>query len=312
MSFDYSTISLQDFADAFGVNINDLPQACVDTYNTVKDELHYYVIKGEQRDKVILDVLNRIENDTQKIGSPERTDIWQKGWKENLDDFKSQKDLNALRPKYYRRLNIMRWKGDYIQPYNPNFEVAYLEVFQQWLFSYFQPYDNIYEFGCGSGINLCTLAQMYPMKNIFGSDFVPAPVELANELGKQYNNKITGFSFDMINPDYSKKILPHSAIFTSGALEQLASKTEAFFDYLFFQKPEVCIFAEPIIEVYKEDNLLDMLAMKFHRKRGYTEGILSWLIKEEAEGKVKIIKVQRQHIGSLFFEGWTVIIWKPL
>ena len=75
MSFDYSTISLQDFANAFGVKIEDLPQRCVDAYNAVKIEFGHYVIDGEQRDRVILDVLNLIENDTQKIGSPERTKI---------------------------------------------------------------------------------------------------------------------------------------------------------------------------------------------------------------------------------------------
>ena len=311
MSFDYSTISLQDFADAFGVKVEDLPQRCVDAYNAVKIELRHYVIDGKQRDKVILDVLNRIENDTQKIGSPERTEIWQKGWKENLDAFKADKSITSLRPQYYRRMNIMRWKGEYIQPYSADFELAYFDVFQQWLFSYFESFDHIYEFGCGSGINLCELATMYPQKSIYGSDFVPSSVELANELGKQHGN-IVGFPFDMLKPDYSQEFPPNSAILTSGALEQLASKIEPFFDFLLAKKPGLCIFAEPIIEVYDKDILLDALAIKFHRKRGYTEGILPWLYKKEQEGKVEIIKVQRQHIGSLFFEGWTIIIWKPL
>ncbi len=311
MSFDYSTISLQDFANAFGVKIEDLPQRCVDAYNAVKIEFGHYVIDGEQRDRVILDVLNLIENDTQKIGSPERTKIWYTGWKENLDAFKAEKSITSLRPKYYRRMNIMRWKGDYIQPNSPDFELAYLDVFQQWLFSYFEPYNNIYEFGCGSGINLCELATMYPEKNIYGSDFVSSSVELANELGKKYNN-IVGFPFDMLKPDWSQEFPPHSAVLTSGALEQLASNIEPFFDFLLAKKPELCIFAEPIIEVYDKDILLDALAIKFHRKRGYTEGILPWLHKKEQEGKVEVLKIQRQHIGSLFFEGWTIIIWKPL
>jgi hypothetical protein len=307
-----SIISLQDFANAFGVHVVDLPSDCVTTYEKVKQDLTYYVIEGTYRDAVITDVLKSIEKDTQKIGSPERTEVWQKGWAENLELFKTEKSVDALRPKYYRPMNIMRWKGEYIKPFSPNFEVAYLAVFQKWLFSFFQPYDNIYEFGCGSGINLCELTKMYPEKAIFGSDFVPSSVELANELGKQYNNKITGFQFDMIHPDYSRKLPPSSAILTSGALEQLGSKIEPFFDYLFFQKPELCIFAEPIIEVYDDNHLLDLLAMKFHRKRGYTEGIIPWLVKEQKEGKVEILKIQRQYIGSLFFEGWTIIMWKPL
>lgn len=305
-------ILLQDFANAFGVDVRELPQCCLDAYNLFATELTYDVLRGASRDRVIIDVLSRIDADTQKIGSPERTDVWQKGWKENLDAFKAEKSISSLRPKYYRPMNIMRWQGEYIQPHSSNFEVAYLKVFQQWLFSYFAPYDNIYEFGCGSGINLCELTKLYPQKTIFGSDFVSASVELVGELAKQYNNTLIGFPFDMIHPDYDRKILPNSAIFTSGALEQLASRIEPFFNYLLIQKPKLCVFAEPIIEVYDDTNLLDVLAMKFHRKRGYTEGIIPWLKQKEKEGKVEILKIQRQYIGSLFFEGWTIVIWKPL
>jgi len=306
------SICLQEFADAFGVTLDNLPDACISAYVRYMGDLSFDIIDGRQRDKVITDILKHIDADTQKIGAPERTVVWQEGWKENLDAFRSERNIESLRPKYYRPMNIMRWKGSFIQPHSPNFEMAYLAVFQKWLFSYFQPYDNVYEFGCGSGINLCEIARMYPEKRVFGSDFVPASVEIANELGKHYDNKITGFQFNMLEPDYERDILPNSVILTSGALEQLASKIQPFFDYLLDKKPALCVFAEPVIEVYNDESLLDVLAMKFHRKRGYTEGIIPWLRKKQDEGKLEILKIQRQYIGSKFFEGWTIIIWKPL
>lgn len=309
-----SYINLHDFASAFGVEIKDLPKSCIEAYEKLQYKFSYDVIEGEERDRLIVEILKKIEADTQKIGSPERTAIWQKGWQENLDLCLEKKEDDAIRPKYYKPLNVMRWNNNYIKPHSPNFEMDYLTVLQQWLFSYFEPYNNIYEFGCGSGINLCTLAKMYSgtEKHIWGSDFVPSAVKLANKWGEIFKGRISGFQFDMINPNFDRELIPNSAVLLSGALEQLASKFESFFEYLLENKPGICVFIEPIVEVYDDKDLMDYLAVKFHRKRGYTEGIMPWLLNKQKEHRVEILKIKRQNIGSMFFEGWTIIIWKPI
>ena len=72
------------------------------------------------------------------------------------------------------------------------------------------------------------------------------------------------------------------------------------------------VHVEPTYEVYDQDLLFDYLAAKFHSKRGYTMGYLPRLKQLELDGKIEILNVKRLNFGSLFFEGFTNIIWKPV
>ncbi|GAI42232.1 unnamed protein product [marine sediment metagenome] len=63
--------------------------------------------------------------------------------------------------------------------------------------------------------------------------------------------------------------------------------------------PVLCIHVEPTIELYDESNLVDYLAIKFHKKRGYAENYLTRLRKLEAQNEIEILKVKRLFFGSL-------------
>lgn len=302
---------VEDFARSFGTTIDDIPEDCQELI--AKVDFRYRILEGEERDKVILDVLKKIESDQQVIGAPERVGVWQGGWGRNLRDFvNSGYDLNKLVPKFIRSNQAIRLNQDYIIPANPNFELDYYSVFRLWLFKkYLKDYKSIYEFGCGSGFNLVAMAQLYPEKNLHGLDFVPSSVNLVKKIGETYNWKMTGYLFDMLCPDKSFKIDNNSAIFTVGVVEQLAGNFEPFLQFVLKCSPMLCLHVEPTIELYDENNLVDYLAMKFHRKRGYTEGYLSRLKEMEAQKKIEILKVKRLFWGSLYMEGYSLIIWKP-
>jgi hypothetical protein len=60
-----------------------------------------------------------------------------------------------------------------------------------------------------------------------------------------------------------------------------------------------------LIELY-EDNLLDYLAVQYHRKRGYLEGYLGAVIDSGAE----IIELKRNNFGSLYHDAYSVLVWK--
>lgn len=304
-------VTLEDFARSFGTTVEDIPDDCRELI--AKTDFRYKILIGEERDKVILDALERIESDRQVIGAPERQDVWQKGWEENLQDFiKSGYDLNKLVPKFIRPNQAMRLNRNYIVPSNPNFELDYFSVFRLWLFrKYLKDFESIYEFGCGTGFNLAILAQLYPEKKLHGLDFVPSSVELVNKLGEAYGWKMTGHLFDMLSPDDNFEMEDNSAIFTIGTVEQLASNFGAFLQFLLKRPPELCLHVEPTIELYDENNLIDYLAMKFHRKRGYTEGYLTRLRELEAQNKIEILKVKRLFFGSLYIEGYSYMVWRP-
>lgn len=307
----YAELTLEDFVRSFGTTVEDIPDDCRELI--AKTDFRYKILVGEERDKVILDVLKKIESDQQIIGAAERQDVWEKGWAENFEDFiKCGYDLNKLVPKFIRPNQVIRFNRNYIMPTNPNFELDYLSVFRLWLFKkYLKGFESIYEFGCGTGFNLTVLAQLYPEKELHGLDFVPSSVDLVNKIGEVYGWKMTGHLFDMLSPDENFEIGENSVIFTIGTVEQLASNFEAFLQFLLKRSPALCIHVEPTIELYDESNLIDYLAIKFHKKRGYTENFLTRMRELEARNEIEIVKVKRLFFGSIYHETYSYTIWKP-
>jgi hypothetical protein len=305
-------VSIQDFARSFGTTVEDIPNECRELIN--KSDFRYKEIEGEERDRIILDVLKKIESDQQIIGTEERRATWERGWEENLRAFvESNYQLNKIVPKFIRPNQPIRFNKKYIMPRNPNFEHDYFLIFRAWLFTkYLKDINTIYDFGCGSGFNLVALAQMYPHKSLHGLDFVPASRELLCKIAEMYGWDLTGHLFDMVFPDADFQLVEKSAVVTSGSIEQLASRFESFLQFILKQKPALCINIEPTIELYDENNLIDFLAMKFHRKRGYTENYLTRLRELEVQGKIEILKVKRLCFGSLYMEGFSYIAWKPM
>ena len=305
-------LAISDFAQLFGTNAKSFSASCRKLIESMN--FKYRVIYGEELEKLILRILVAIDQDKQIIGDHKRRDVWNKGWLENLEEYKnSHYNDQKLIPKFIRNNNPVRLNQNYIQPSNPKFELDFIQVYRQWfLETYFDEFDNIYEFGCGTGFNLVAASEIYPNKYLFGSDFVQSSVDLVNEIARSKKINLEGSLFDMINPNYEYQIRSNSGIFTFGALEQLASNTNNMLDYLIAQQPGICLHTEPAIELYEQDNLSDYLAIKFQGKRGYTKGLLPQLYTLESKGKIKIIKIKRLFFGSLLMEGYNLIIWKPI
>jgi hypothetical protein len=194
---------------------------------------------------------------------------------------------------------------------DPLFELNWYKVFQLWLFqTYLKDVEHIYEFGCGPCHNLVTLAQLYPDKNITGLDWAKASVDIANKLGSVYGWKVKGKSFDFFAPDNSFKIQENSAVITIGGLEQTGQNFGAFIRYIMEKRPKLVIHVEPLLEWYDENNLVDYLAIRFHKYRKYLEGLVLWLEEAASRGQVKILKRNRCYFGSLYHD-YSLLVWKP-
>ena len=297
---------------SFGTDPEDIPGECIGLLTQMNKG--YKMLSGSEKEKLLIEVLEKIENDTQVIGAPKRTSTWHEGWQENLDALrKGAYNLDSLMPKFLRKGQPIRFMGDYIVPEEPHFEHTYFDIFRTWLFKkYFSEYDYIYDIGCGSSYNLIKLCKMFPDKKVYGFDFVQSSVDIVNELAKSHRFNAEGRLFNLIEPDTSIEINANSVVFTSGAIEQIASKFEKFVDFLLDKKPNLVVHIEPTYELYDQTVLFDYLAAKFHKKRGYTQGYLPKLQELEKENKIEIIKTKRLNFGSLFMEGYNLIIWKPL
>jgi hypothetical protein len=68
---------------------------------------------------------------------------------------------------------------------------------------------------------------------------------------------------------------------------------------------------ETTYELYDQDDLFDYLSAKYLEKRGYLNGFLGRLKVLESEGAIEILGTHRT-FGSLFHDGYTLLVWKPL
>lgn len=265
-------------------------------------------IEGDEYNALIGEIIKRIENDTQVIGSPERAAVWEAGWAEAHRKFMLKPTVDSLIPAFIHHDRPIRWCGGlYHQDAELN-ELALVRSMQAMLGDYLSECDYIAEFGCGTGFNLVALAERFPDKKFYGHDFSESAVALVNEAWNALNLSISASRFDMLNPPAPFVSSVPMGFFTFGAVEQLASKFQPFMEYLIACKPKIVVHIEPVIELYDHNNLLDALAISFHKKRGYTEGLMPWLMKD---ARVQMIQVRRSHFGSLMHEGYSMLVWRP-
>ncbi len=306
----YSELTLEDFARLFGTTIDDIPNDCRELI--AKTDFRYRKVSDDERDKVLLDILKKIDSGQLTVAGREKKVIWEKGWHENLQNFLGKNyDINKLIPRYYRPGRVLKIYRNYARTYDPNVEFNFFKVLQLWLFrKYLKGAESVYEFGCGPGHNLVALAELYPEKKLYGLDWSVASRDLVNKVAEVYRYNITGHLFDMFSPNENLEITNNSAILTIGGLEQLGRDYESFLQFLLKKSFILCLNVEPFSELYDKDHLLDYVAIKYQEKRNYLTGYLDRLRQLESEGEIEILKVQRMLFGNLHYDGWSFVVWK--
>ena len=311
MNGDQARLRLEDFARLFGTIADDIPQDCRNLI--AEKDFRYRSLRGEERERAVLDVLKRIDSGQLSVAGKEGKARWQKGWQENLEQFtRAGWNTAQLVPKYIRPEQPLRLDQDYIMPAEANFELNWYNIFRLWLFQrYFKEVDAVYEFGCGSAFNLVVLANLFPGKKLVGLDWAASSRDIVNKMAEVHGWNMEGRLFDFFAPDRTLKLVPNSCVLTIGALEQTGHDYESFLEFLLQSSPSLCVNIEPICEWYDENNLTDYLAITFHKKRKYWQGFPNRLKQLEKEGRVEILKAKRSYFGSLYLEGYSQLIWKP-
>ena len=102
-----SELTLEDFACLFGTTIDDIPDDCQEL--VAKTDFRYRKLSADERDKVLLDVLKKIDSSQLTVAGKDKKVTWEKGWSENLQNFlKKNYDINELIPRYYRPGQVLR------------------------------------------------------------------------------------------------------------------------------------------------------------------------------------------------------------
>ena len=307
----WSKLGISDFAFLFGIAAAELPDDCRALIN--KLDFSYRNLGSEEKDRLILRILKRIDSPDLPVAGEKSKPRWESGWQENLDNFKASNfDVRELIPKYIHPSQPIRLFGDYVMPYDSNFELNFYTVYRRWLFrTYLADARATYEFGCGPAHNLAELAELYPEKELHGLEWVSPSIEIMDLLRTERGFRVTGHHFDMFKPDDNLSVGGDSAFLAIGSLEQLGVDFEAFLQFTLRKKPSIFVQVDSISELYDENNLSDYLALKHNLKRNYIRKYLTRLSELEREGRIEIMKVRRISCGGLYYDGYSNIIWRP-
>lgn len=303
-------LKIEDFADIFNTSVDNLSDICIDVIK--KSDFRYSVLSGKERENTLARIFKTLNSDTLKVSGPHRKQDWEQGWSENFDNFiSSNNDLNKLIPKFVKQKEVIRFRDNYILPEDPKFETNFVTVIRYYLFSkYFSKASAVYEFGCGTGLNLVAVAQLFPEKKLYGLDWSVASCRIVDELANRLNLNLKGTLFDMFNPDEKIEVDNTSAVFTIGAMEQLGKNFYPFVNFLLKKKPCICINIEAIYELNDKNSLFGEVAARFIEKRNYLQGYLDFLKMLEKNRQIDILDI-RQTFGGLYHDAYTYLVWKP-
>jgi len=291
----------KDFKGILEPDLSQYIQDRIVEYNFIHDT----ITDKEEQTGLISMILSKLDDDLPLAGNQRQPD-WEKGWQENLES-------GDLTPKYFGKHNVVRWKQTLVKAVSPDYEINMLHLIVDWVADkYMRDALCICEFGCGTGHNLQRVRLVNSDAYLVGLDWAKSSQELIDNYAEEMGDfNLFSANFDFFNPTHAFCYPNECVIYTVAALEQAGDRYTAFLDYLFTINPRLCIHIEPINELLDTKNLLDYTAIRYIRKRGYLTGFLTKLRSLESEGRVEILRAQRTYVGSLFLEGYSVIVWRP-
>ena len=303
-------LNLDDFELMLNTKKHYFNKEFLNYYDSVN--LEYTVCNFNETQKILKQFINKIFYNELKVSGSHRKKDWQVGWQENLREISKQNfNPNNLIPKYINGQKPLRYNRQFIKQHSDLFEWKVSNLINFHIFNkYFNEFDNIYEFGCGSCGNIYELAKFFPDKNIIGLDWVESSIEILNFLKQKYFTNIKGYVFDFYKPNYDLQVPAKSAFFTHGALEQIGDNFNNFFDFIFEKKPDIVVNIECDNQFYNKEILIDYLSDKYHTKRKYLNNYISHLNSLAQKNKIKIIEEKRTFFGSQYHEVYNIIVFR--
>lgn len=307
---EFQAISVAQFAGLVGVDTNEIPSEIADAVQT--RPLLYRRLSVPERDTVLYRLLEQLLSPEISSVGKHRQEIWEQGWGETLAEFvDAGYEVGKLIPKYTRPGEAIRFDGDYAQPRDSDFEVRLSRYQRQMLFDkYFRDCGCVYEFGCGTGLNLVYLSETLPKANIVGLDWVQSSCKLVEAIGRRYPRVgFRNFNFFEIEPF---SLGAASGVCTITALEQVGGEFGPFLEFLVNARPQVVVHIEPIEEMYDTTTLFGYIGRAYHRKRRYLSGFLGELERLESAGRIRIVRRHHTGFGIQRHDPFSLVAWHPI
>lgn len=286
-------------------------------YNSIfpnqKNLLEYEVLYNNDRDVVIESILRKINMKNLRISGDNNNNIWEKGWGEILESIGDDFTPDKIMPQYFDHHNIMRLDGNYIKALTENFVYKYDQIIRKVILKkYAGSKSNLVELGCGTGSGtLLAATDLDKSISITASDWASTSLPIIKKISEFTGRDIAAKQFNMLDMNgwESLAVDKDTTVISFHALEQLGENYENLLHEL-CKSNCLCIHLEPIYEFYDKENLFDMLAKSYHKKRNYLGKYITDIKKFEKENKAKIIEELRIGFGDRYHEAYSLIIWK--
>lgn len=307
---DMKSVTIEDFASYWGVDSSSLPNS-IEEYLGVVNTKHRETDK-EELEEYVNSFVKKVSKSTSMRTKEENIAIFEKGWSEHKEHLKEKCDFDALMPKYYGG-GLPFFLGPDLSAHvcENNILSAEMQIlYMRYLAStYFRPFDEIHEFGSGSGLNLFAIGSTTPDKRLIGYEWTKSGTEIADLIGEKSGLQVTGRRFDMLQPDRSVD-LEGKAILTVASIEQLGENYSAFLEFLMAAKPGIVAHLEPGAPSASSKAMYSNLAVLYAKLRGYPLRFSETLKALDAENKISIL-FSRPLPWVSRFGNYTCTIWKP-
>ena len=304
------SLSVEDFEAAFGEMLTPFVAERIHKYS-----FQYTEFSVEENEALLKKIVEALLDPNLVRSGEHRREQWETGWGENLKSIsRDPKNIDLIVPEYFNKHRAIRWRGRFIRPVSEQFEYRSLAIILDWLFDlYARDAAAIYEFGCGPGHNLLRVRDVNLRASLWGLDWATASQRIIERLAVVgVDANIHAHNFDYFNPDQSFRLAPQSVVYTVASLEQVGARWCEFVDYILRNRPKLCIHVEPVAELLDPTKFIDYLSIEYFKKRNYLLGFLDGLRELEKQGRARIHRAQRTYIGSLFIEGYSVVVWSPV
>ncbi len=298
-------------------SMTGLPEAFVRTHIS-PDALtttEWRRLNGSERDGAILGALNELDRADLATAGPEGIARWERGWAEVAARVASDDaSEDTLRPQYFR-YEFMRLLGDFARPEARDLEYRIHKILSELVFrTHLADLDSVVEFACGTGINLMRIGAIFPAYTLTGCDWAKPSQDILARIATQHRLDLRGRLVNLWTGEGAEpKALAkgRTGVLTVHGLEQIGTGWGPFFRIIEAMRPAIVVHIEPIVELYDPANLLDSLAIRYHRKRKYLDGFLTEIRAREKAGRAEIVAIKRFGFGSSFQEAYSLVVWRP-
>jgi hypothetical protein len=303
-----SRLSVEEFRRVFNIAEADLSGSEFSSFSASR--LHYRVLDDNETERTYLESFMKVDKSEFLISSAKSQPIWDKGWKENLNDLVLSNNLSALNPRFLGTTKIHRFGSGFIEPESRHFEYDVIDLYRSILFrKYFSDCRTIIEIGAGSCQHIPALASLFPDKELVVCDWSPVTVEISTHLRSRFGFNVKGFVFDIFNPSTMCSFNGPVGVLTVGALEKVGDGFLPFLKFLLQLRPVSVLNIEVLVELYSSNTIHDYSACRYDNHRHSLKGFVPGLIKLRDEGALSIFEIARVTFGSQYHDGYSRVAW---